>query len=230
MTGKISDRIPFCILHRRPFQAKGLLVDAISSSARFSFVAYGAHEGGKRSRQLQPFSVITADFYESEPCRLSSIESIQTCSLQSKWALNSGFYLNELTQLCTYEGLNTFELFSAYRSAIEHISSGELFSAVREYEIEVLRFLGCLPDFEQDVSGVEIQPHASYRWISEIGFERIFQAESGSFLGRDILSVGQKMWTMDRKIQQRNICRAIVASALDFPKWKSVANLVGENR
>ncbi len=187
------------LLHSRPFQDAGLIVELFSlEQGRLPAVVRSARGKGKRARELtailQPFQQLEISWRgRTELKTLIGAESGARVPLAGE-ALFCGFYLNEITLRALHRLDPHPHLWHAYDAALKSLSlssQGDVREyTLRRYELTLLEVLGYGLDFRRDaVTSDAVVDCGVYRLSDEGGFFRVEHTKPGCFSGGDLLAM-----------------------------------------
>jgi len=171
VSGGRDNLVPAFLLHSRAFRDTSLIVDLLTpQQGRVSVIAKGAR-GGKRSRALllQPFKALHVGWVgRGELPLLTQVEEarndFQRTQLQGQ-SLACGYYLNELAWRLLPANEPAPELFARYLPSLLALNSSARDTALREYEITLLRQIGYAPVLQYDIeSGDAIKADRQYHY------------------------------------------------------------------
>lgn len=147
------------IIHQRNFKNNSLIIEFFSKEfGKFQVVAKGIKSNKLLSSQTQFFSLAKIHFFGGSDLKtLTSINLLEEREFENVLLKTSALYLNELVHLNIIENENTNQLFKAYQKAIENLGKDKLFTVLRTFEWQLLKFNG----FEISLNDIDSQ-----YWIS----------------------------------------------------------------
>lgn len=164
---------PAFVLHNRAYRNTSLLIDALTRDhGRIGMVARGVRgaNAAKRAR-LQAFRELRLSYSGGgELKNLSDVEETEPAPGLRGEALACGYYVNELVLRLTLKDDPVDGLFDAYRRALQGLAEGgEVETALRLFELRLLRLLGYGLVLERDDRGEALQPDRHYHYLSDVG-------------------------------------------------------------
>lgn len=165
---------PCFVLHQRPYRDTSVLLDLFSRDyGRFSAVARGARTERSRLRGvLQAFTPLLVSWFgRTELMTLVQAEIASPPLFFSGARIFSGLYLNELLLRLAPKGDPLPSLFDGYRLALAELTLAEASeaSALRRFELRLLRELGYEVVLTHDVAGAAVDTERAYAFVSEHG-------------------------------------------------------------
>jgi len=138
------------VLHTRPYRETSLLVDLfVAQMGKVSVVARGGRRPGSALRQaLQPFNLLAVRLKGREELKtLLGAETTEHLPALQGRSLLCGLYANELLQRLLQPLEPMPRLFLFYRYLLNELISGaDLEGALRTFEHQLLKELGCWDD------------------------------------------------------------------------------------
>lgn len=205
------------VLHRRPYQDTGLLLELFTSQyGRVGAIA----RGGRKIQLLQPFQPLLVELVgQGDLLRLQQYEVASSPVSLVKQQLYCGVYLNELLMRLLYRHDQQPALLAAYADALQALSgsSDTLDIILRRFELCLLAELGYAVDFTHDSTGQPIIATARYSWLGEKGW--CIAAEG--WLGSHLLALVTECWTPETRRAARDIMRIILAPHLGHKPLRS---------
>lgn len=189
---------PAYVLHARSYRETSLLVELFTANhGRIGAMARGARRPKSALRGLlnpfQPLRVSCAG--RGELATLTHAEYGGTAAALSDQYVLAGFYVNELLLKLMERADPHPDLFVHYGGLIANMSERRsLEPALRTFELQLLREIGYELDFAAEAgSGEAIDPVARYEFSPESGprLSSPGDASVSSYLGRDLLAIGQ---------------------------------------
>lgn len=198
------------VLHRRPYQDTGLLLELFTSQhGRVGTIV----RGGRKNQLLQPFQPLFVELTgQGDLLRLQQCEVANPPVLLVKQQLYCGIYLNELLMRLLYRHDRQPALLAAYADALQALSENRkaLDIILRRFELHLLAELGYAVDFSHDSAGDPIIKTARYSWRGEQGW----CITSNGWLGSHLLALATEQWTPEARRAARDIMRTILAPHL----------------
>jgi len=185
---KVNDQPAYC-LHRINYGESSYILECLTRDyGRVSIMVKG---GKKRKNQadFQLFQLLSINFTgKSELKTLTGLECRpHILSIKANLA---GMYANELMLKLLTKNESTDGLFFAYQQLLLKLSDVDMEEPLREFEWQLLTFLGVLADFTMDCRSDEpLQEALNYQYHPEQGFF-LAQGVCG-YLGEHILAMGQ---------------------------------------
>ena len=189
------------VLHTRQFRETSLIVETLTESAgRQAVIARGVR-GSKRTATrslLQPFRPLLMSWRgRGNLPTLTNCEPAGVAYTLESTHLYAGLYANELLINLLQPGLPG-EIFSVYERCLDALSRGaKIAPALRNFELELLDYLGYGFEFNQDTNGNAIEPEIHYSYVTLTGFTPIDGASTGgiSVSGEQIIALSHRDWT-----------------------------------
>jgi DNA repair protein RecO (recombination protein O) len=198
-TKRISDE-PAFVLHRYDWSESSLILEVFTRHhGRIALVAKGAKRPSSSFRPillpLQPLHVAFGG--EAEIRTLKSAEWQGGHVMPSGDALLSGYYLNELLLLLLARDDPHPGLFDIYASVVQVICSehGEVLqSALRTFELLLLREIGLLPQLDrQTMTLAPLESPVRYSLVPEGGLRQSSEADRAGLSGAQWQLVQQSL-------------------------------------
>lgn len=190
-TSTINTSLGF-VLHRRPYRESSVLVDLLSQDfGRIGLVARSARSERSVWRGLlEPFMPLSVSFIQTG--EMGTVRDLEPAGDRAKLegrALWSGLYVNELLILLTERQEPMRGLYEDYQRLVRELTDpGQLVTALRRFEWQLLTVLGVAPSLTHEVDGVTpIEAQARYVLDPEAGFRRVAQAGHNVSEGEAIL-------------------------------------------
>lgn len=216
MTGRTENE-PAFVLHRRPFQETGLLLEILTlNQGRISLVARGAtRPKSPWKAQLQPFQPLLLGWVgRSDLKTLTDAELRHAPALGGQDRLFCGFYLNELVQRLLPQHEPVPELFAAYLDALGRLrEAADVEPGLRQFEHALITALGhgFQWDWATDVEA-EVDRNRVYAYDPQQGI--VAHAEQGVLLtglpGTTLLALGAGQWTGPERILAKRVMRCLI--------------------
>lgn len=205
------------VLHRRPYQDTGLILELFTSQhGRTGAVM----RGGRKHQLLQPFQPLLVELAGyGDLLRLQQCEAASPAVPLVKQQLYCGLYLNELLVRMLFRHDKQPRLLAAYADALQAISQDTVAMDVvlRRFELLLLAELGYAVEFTLDAQAQPIQSARRYRWQGENGW--LLSAEG--WLGAHLLAIAEEQWTPEVRRCARDIMRTILAPHLGSKPLRS---------
>ena len=198
-TKRITDE-PAYVLHRHDWSESSLIIEVFTRNhGRLALVAKGAKRPSSSLRPillpLQPLHVAFGG--DSEIRTLRSAEWMGGHVMPGGEALLSGYYLNELVLTLLAREDPHPALFDIYAAAVQVIASGHneaLQTALRAFELLLLREIGLLPMLDvQTMTLAALEPSVRYSLVAEGGLRQAAPAERHSLAGSDWLRLQESL-------------------------------------
>ena len=186
---------PAYILHHRPFRDTSQIIDVFSvTQGKIALVARGSRSGRSRLKGiLRPFQKLRLSWtLKRDLGTLTGAEISGPPTALSGDSLLSAYYVNELLLTFLHRHDPQPEIFAAYGQTIDRLcGTGEPASALREFEIELLRLLGYALDLEYEArTGELLDDNARYVYRVEEGPVRAPAGDSrDSYSGAELKSI-----------------------------------------
>jgi DNA repair protein RecO (recombination protein O) len=173
---------PAFVLHRYDWSESSLILEVFTRHhGRIALVAKGAKRPSSQFRPillpLQPLHIAFGG--DAEVGTLKGAEWMGGLTMPTGDALLSGYYINELVMRLLARDDPHEQLFDAYATVTQLLRSPELLeSALRAFELLVLREIGLLPSL--DVASLTLQPlqaHVQYTLMPEAGLRTAHAAD-----------------------------------------------------
>ncbi|WP_456374001.1 DNA repair protein RecO [Thiolapillus sp.] len=214
----VPEPSPAYVLHARKYGEVHLILDVFTHEAgRLPLMARGAASSRSvRRGLLQPFiPLLIAWSGKGSIANLRQVEARGTSVNLLGTALFSGFYINELTQRLLGEHEPVPELFVAYEQCLRLLAQtdgSEIDTALRQYELSLLRVLGYGVDLETEANtGKPVSAHEVYSYQIECGLRHASDGDSLRIGGATLLALA-KGEGMDRRQRQeaRQLMRHVI--------------------
>ncbi|MHC4221851.1 MAG: DNA repair protein RecO [Planctomycetota bacterium] len=221
MQTRVTDQ-PAYLLHRRDWQNSSLILDLFTlDHGRLSVLARGG-KVSKSSALFQPFCHLLISW--SGRHELKTLVSIEASSapIDEKQYLPL-LYINELlTAFLPRQEANP-ELFDLYRELLGEAGCDFGQAQLREFEREMMRILGYLPDTSRDAeSGKSIMSNQFYQFIASNGFVPCEEKDRNAIGGHTVIAWNQKQYENKQVLQlAKTIMRCIIDFNLHGKKLKS---------
>jgi DNA repair protein RecO (recombination protein O) len=196
---RISDE-PAYVLHRYDWSESSLILEVFTrNQGRIALVAKGAKRPSSSFRPillpLQPLQISFGG--DAEIRTLKSAEWLGGHVMPTGEALLSGYYLNELLLLLLARDDPHPGLFDIYSSVVDVIASehGEVLqSALRVFELLLLREIGLLPQLDtQTLTLHPLEAQARYSLTPEGGLSQSRDSDRFSLSGAQWLALQQSL-------------------------------------
>lgn len=182
------------VLHRREYSETSLLVDFFTEGhGRITLLAKGARRPRSPLKAvLQPFTPLLLRWSgKGELKILTKAESASLALPMTKYALYSGFYVNEILSRVLENHTAYPQLFQDYFSCILKLAreGKQLEPTLRTFEFQLLQAVGYGLDFTHcAATGEPISPEMTYQFDENEGFIASLLQNNHTFLGQDLLS------------------------------------------
>ena len=181
------------LLHARPFQEHGLLLDWLTDTRGWVRMR---QNGGRRVKKRGPGRPPNFVCLELQTAGrggwpvLTSAEPVESLRFLSGQPLAAAFYLHELILRALRPEESVPGLFLDYWKSLAMLETPDmpLSVVVRRFERQLLTHLGAGIDWERDVAGRPIEPSGHYRVGLQGGI--VPGAGSGSVSGHVLLAIG----------------------------------------
>ncbi len=166
------------VLHSRPYRETSVMVDLFTPDYGFiRCIARGIKRQMSQGQSLQPFIEYHVFFHgDSGLKQLDKYESQSLpLNLQGE-TLFSGFYINEvlLRALRSEADIDAELLFEAYEHALKNLTSENIESSLRLFELTLLEYMGQSYEWALDFrTGEVIDENAHYGFFNEQGMARV---------------------------------------------------------
>lgn len=168
------DQQPAFVLHATPWRETSLVVDAFTRDhGRIALVARGAKRPTSHFRGLlMPFTPLAVGWTgRGETRTLMRAEWLGGLVPLRGGGLLAAFYVNELLVRLLARGDAHAQLFGAYVDTLGALAQGDrIETALRRFELALLRELGVAPSFEHAADGTPLAPEVWYRLDPALGF------------------------------------------------------------
>ncbi len=195
------------VLHRRPYQERGALLELMSERGRLSVVT--------RKDLAHPFQLLWLELAgRGELKTLRRCEPVGPAVFPEGMALYAGLYLNELTYRLLPREWDHPSLWQLYRQTCSQLLIADaraIEAALRRYELELLQGRGDEHRLTHTRGGEPIRAQERYRWDPRHGFSVAIEGIPGSSLQ----AMACADFTQEEVLQQaRSIFRAMIDHAL----------------
>ncbi len=170
------DLEPAWVLHHRPFRDSSEIIELFTREyGRVAAVARGSRRPGRRRPSLEPFSPILVSCRgRGELQTLTAVEPRGPAVRASGQRLLSMFYLNELLLRLLEKHDPHPDTFADYERALAELGAGKSEAAVlRVFEKRLLQAMGYGLSLVVDTGGQPLDSEAVYRYVPEVGPERV---------------------------------------------------------
>ena len=201
------------ILHSRHYRETSQLLDVFTrSKGRIQLIAKGVKKKTAGLQLFQPYSIQFRG--RNELKTLTQFEAIDSRHALIGKKLFCGFYINELlTRLLQLED-DCPDLFQHYQQCLQQLSEQEEQSVLRQFEFQLLDYLGYSYDFynsldEQSIEGNFTQ---QYEFIFEQGFMPSVDnsgARKELFSAQELIALRQMQFEQCAKAAKRFIRLAL---------------------
>ncbi|MES2959723.1 MAG: DNA repair protein RecO [Pseudomonadota bacterium] len=198
------------VLHRYDWSESSLIVDLFSRElGRVVVAAKGAKRPTSQLRAvLRPFQRINATLGRTaqgaEVHNLRAAEWAGGVPLAGGDALFSAFYLNELLMKLLAREDPHAPLWDAYAMTLLQLGGDGEASALRAFEMRLLREIGLLPELARvTATQAPVQPGTSYALRPEVGLSVAPAGEANAVLGSDLLLLQAALDSADLPALQR---------------------------
>ncbi|MBL7003493.1 MAG: DNA repair protein RecO [Gammaproteobacteria bacterium] len=217
---KVNDQAAYC-LHRINYGESSLILDCLTVD--YGRVSLMVKSGRKRKNQapFQLFQPLQVNF--SGKSDLKTLTGLECISHQLSPKANIvGMYVNELLIYLLPKHEDCHVIFEAYRRLLLQLNDQDLEQPVREFEYELLSFLGVLPDFLTDShNNSEVNTQLYYQYNPIIGFK---QSDNGKgILGQHILAIARGKYDKVVLKEAKNIMRQTIQWQLNGKELKTRA-------
>lgn len=178
------------MLHRYDWSESSLILEVFSRNhGRMALVAKGAKRPSSSFRPiLLPLQPLRLSFGgDAEIRTLKAAEWVGGHVMPTGEALLSGYYLNELLLLLLARDDPHPPLFDIYAQVVEIIASehGEVLqSALRAFELLLLREIGLLPELDsQTLTSQTLEPSVTYSLVPEGGLRQAHEGDRACLSG-----------------------------------------------
>ena len=213
---RISDE-PAYVLHRHDWSESSLILEVFTRNyGRIALVAKGAKRPSSGLRPiLLPMQPLHLAFGgDAEIRTLKSAEWMGGHVMPRGEALLSGYYLNELVLLLLARDDPHPVLFDIYAAVVDVIASGHgeaLQTALRAFELLVLREIGLLPLLDvQTMTLAALDPDARYCLVAEGGLRQAGAADRGTLAGVQWLALQRSLATGASFTETLRACAPVV--------------------
>jgi DNA repair protein RecO (recombination protein O) len=184
---------PAYVLHRQPFRNTSMLLDFFCLDyGRVKVVARGARSAKSKYRGLiHPFQPLLVSFSGRGDLKTLTTVEASVSSLNLKGTrLFSGMYVNELLARLLHNHVEYKQLYNTYQETLLSLRSDHpVEPALRGFELQLLSELGYGLNLTTECdSDLPLNPAASYRFIPDVGFERVVDTGTASPEANDAMS------------------------------------------
>ena len=215
------------VLHRYAYQEHGLLLKVFTRLQGLSSIIV---KGAKKRKSdhysvLQCFQPLKLDYVQTrEVGSLKFVERHGTAPVLAGSALYSAFYLNELLLhlLMLHDPMpNIFDL---YAHTLAHLDL-DIEVNLRFFELNLLKHLGYLPDFNEDKEGAPITNAQNYVLMPGQALSVLGQNQKTAsvyvFQGLDLNSINKGEWTNTSLKAAKRLCRILIEAHTRGKTFKS---------
>lgn len=211
---------PTYILHNRPYRDTSLILEVFTAEhGRMSLVAKGARRksrGGSRGALLQPFTPLLLSFSgRSEMKTLVGTEAAGRALTLRGERMFSGLYINELLVRLLHRHDPHPQLFAAYATALDSLSSLDTVDPVlRRFEFTLLDELGYGFDLTVDGrSGELVQAQDWYHYDPDCGLfvrDGVSEPNADAFSGEDLMAMAQGNFAGAARLTAKRLLRLVL--------------------
>ena len=218
---------PAYILHRRPFRDSSQILDVLTRDhGKVATVARGSR--GSKSRLagvLRPFLPLRISWVaKSELGTLTGAEPDGRPLALKGDALLSAYYVNELLLYFLHRHDPQPEIFALYSETIPTLSSMDVASVLRDFELELLSLLGYAVNLGH-VAGTseDIDPGANYDYRFEQGPVPVERSDGSLvFSGSTLLAIAARQFDDENVLRAANrLLRAVITHHLGGKELQS---------
>ena len=173
---------PAYVLHRQAFRNTSLLLDFFSLDyGRVKVVARGARSAKSKYRGIiHPFQPLLISFSGRGDLKtlITAEASVSSLNLQGT-RLFSGMYINELLTRLLHNHVEHKKLYNAYQETLLSLRGDQAVEpALRGFELQLLGELGYGINLMTECSSdLPLNPESYYRFIPDVGFERVLESD-----------------------------------------------------
>ncbi|MFT5656946.1 MAG: DNA repair protein RecO (recombination protein O) [Gammaproteobacteria bacterium] len=210
MQTRVSDQ-PAYLLHRRDWQNTSLILDLLTSDfGRVSVLAKGS-KSSKSKSLYQPFTRLSVSWSGKQALKtLVGIEGVSLPVAESSYL--PLLYINELVSAFLPHQESNGELYYLYESLLQKIELDD--ADLREFEKELMRILGFLPDISVEARTREaIDTDRSYQFIASEGFVKCGIDDNHAIDGASVIAWNEKHYESRAVLQMSKI---VMRSVIDF--------------
>ena len=166
---------------------------------------------------LRPFIELTVRFKGQDPKYILDLDDNGECdgSQLKKNYLYSGLYLNELLNRCMLFSESCVDVYESYKMTVRSLMiNDDIETALRRFELELLKELGYGISFQSDIYGAPMQDNDYYCFDPEKGFIAVYNTnleQQVLIKGVDI-SAMSAMNKMDKRLKR--IAKYVLRTAL----------------
>lgn len=220
MTQRVTEQ-PAWLLHRRPWQETGALVDFLTRDfGRVGLIARGVRTSRSRRRgELVPFQALSISWSgRGDLPTLTAIEPVGVPTYLTGQRLSCGFYVNELTlRLMAREDVSA-GCFAAYQTVIESLAGDHPPAlSLRLFECRLLAEQGYGLELDRCGSGEAVNPESNYVYDSEQGLRVLAPGDHRADDWRPVVSGQTLLGLLDGQLQdagQLRQARLLLEAAL----------------
>lgn len=179
------------LLHRRPYTDSRVLVELLTERhGRVSGVLRQRVAATNRADLFVNYDLVWRG--RNELVNVSHCEPVRSYRLSGR-SLFSGLYVNELVMKTTRSRQLVSGLYDQYLQALKALQhNSDLEPPLRSFERRLLESLGLGVQFDREMpQGDPIDPHHSYQFLPEQGFQRLPADAAGGMKGASLLAVAQ---------------------------------------
>lgn len=209
------DREPVFVLHRRPYRETSLLLEGFSlNHGRVGLICRGVRR--RRGGDVHLFHLLDTSWRgRGDLYTMTRWEVVRSHRLSGAQVSICGLYLNELLLKLVNRGVPAPGLFRSYAQTLATLAAeGEVESALRAFEFELLRALGYGLQLEQDSAGRPLVSNGRYRFVGEQGL--VYCGEDPT--ARDVVTGDALLALRDQRLEDQELVRQVrklLAVALD---------------
>ncbi len=234
------DRTLGIVLNKRPFKESGFLVELFTREyGRIPLLARGRSNPKKPLNFLELFT--TSDWHLKAGQSFYFIESVDlvTQRLLGGKAIWTAYYLNELLLKLLPQHQIAQALFEYYQLALEALlesaqSDLDITPFLRQFELQLLRELGVLPNLTEDYEGQKVSAERRYYLSFEEGLLPIALPGTFPIVGELLLKIlAQAPLTKEEGVIYRNMMRYLFEPLLEGKPLQSriwMQKLYGKGR
>ncbi|NVK21086.1 MAG: DNA repair protein RecO [Kangiellaceae bacterium] len=224
-----AETTPAFVLHSRAFKETSLILELFTlEHGRVNVLAKGIRSNDKSNRKalIQPFQPISVSWMGRS--ELKTLKQLDANGLpyRLQGIVNlSGLYINELLLKLLIQWDPQPEIFELYCHSLQQLKiTDKPQVALREFELDLLEFLGYAIDWQHDIYGDAIEAEQQYCYQAEQGFipEKQAPTDALSIAGELILAVAALDWSKKGSLAlARKICRNIIDQLLGHKELHS---------
>lgn len=184
---------PAYVLHRQAFRNTSLLLDFFCLDyGRVKVVARGARSAKSKYRGLiHPFQPLLVSFSGRGDLKTLITAEASVSSLNLKGTrLFSGMYINELLIRLLHSHVEHQRLYNVYQETLLSLRGDNAVEpALRGFELQLLGELGYGINLTTECdTDLPLNPATRYRFIPDVGFEKVLSGEAAGQDSIDVLS------------------------------------------